>query len=536
MRERKKIDRLFQEKFKDFEALPPLDAWKNIEARLDEKKKRRIIPFWFRISGVAAILLIGLFIGKNLFLTNEIESRNPVTNSNTNPKSNSTNEKGNTIPLIKKSDEAVVVNENYNSLKTNKNSVPTNTNIQNQEHKKSDIKTDKLYKSPENNRIISNNSNTLVKTERHPFSNTKEQKLAQNNAKKRVPNFEKNNLNDHSTLVISENKTTADKVNELNLNVDNSKKTNYSQEKTESDNSNELNDRTLVTLKEKSLLNKDDLHVTNDSLSVKNVVKNELEELLKEKESIKQMNTKENRWQLASSVAPIFLGSLSNGSAIDPMFENNSKSYNTTLSYGIGIGYNITNKLTIRSGINKLDMNYDTNNVVFSTSLSSARMQNINSSSVGSNIQLHNGASFTSQANNFSEDGFLPFETSILNQNQGFLRQQIGFVEVPLELTYAIVNKRFGVDFIGGLSTLLLQENNITLVSNEANLYLGKANNINTFNFSTNLGVGVRYRMFKSLHVNVEPMFKYQLNTFRSGSSNFKPYVFGVYSGLRYNF
>lgn len=536
MKETKKIDRLFQEKFKDFEAIPPLDAWKNIEAKLDEKKKRRIIPFWFRISGVAALLLLGLFVGKNLFLTKGIESKNPVTNSKTSTESNQRNEKGNTIQLNNKSNEEVVVNENNTSVETNKNSISTNANMQYPEDKKSPTKKFKIDKTLKNNTVVSSNPNKLKKTKGYHFSNFKDEKASPNNSKTRIAAFEKNILNDKSAQVITENKTITEIDNENSLAKNGTLKDNPDQEKSENSSLNKLNDRTLVTIKEATLINKDDLHKTSDSLSDKKLVNNELEELLKEKESNKQKNTKENRWQLASTVAPIFLGSSANGSAIDPMFENNSKSYNTTLSYGIGIGYNLTNKLTIRSGINKLDMSYDTNNVVFSTSLSSARMQNINPSSVGSNIQLHNGASFTSQANAMSEDGLLPFEASILNQNQGFLRQQIGFVEVPLELTYAIVNKRFGIDFIGGLSTLLLQENDITLVSNEANLYLGEANNINTFHFSTNLGVGVSYRIYKAFYINVEPMFKYQLNTFRSGNSNFKPYLFGVYSGLRYNF
>ena len=46
MKEQKNIERLFQEKFKDFEALPPQDTWNTIASRLNEKKKKkRVIPF-----------------------------------------------------------------------------------------------------------------------------------------------------------------------------------------------------------------------------------------------------------------------------------------------------------------------------------------------------------------------------------------------------------------------------------------------------------------------------------------------------------
>jgi len=56
MSERKNIDKLFQEKFKDFEAEPSAEMWPRIEAKLKEKKDRKIIPFWWKLSGVAAAL------------------------------------------------------------------------------------------------------------------------------------------------------------------------------------------------------------------------------------------------------------------------------------------------------------------------------------------------------------------------------------------------------------------------------------------------------------------------------------------------
>ncbi len=64
MKDNKNIERLFQEKFKDFEALPPQDSWNIIANRLNEKKKKkRIVPIWFQFSGIAAsLLLIGSLI------------------------------------------------------------------------------------------------------------------------------------------------------------------------------------------------------------------------------------------------------------------------------------------------------------------------------------------------------------------------------------------------------------------------------------------------------------------------------------------
>ena len=73
MSDKKHIDRLFQERFKDFEATPSDAVWENIEAELNKKKKkRRIIPLWWRYAGIAALLVLLLTIG-GLFLNSSEE-------------------------------------------------------------------------------------------------------------------------------------------------------------------------------------------------------------------------------------------------------------------------------------------------------------------------------------------------------------------------------------------------------------------------------------------------------------------------------
>jgi hypothetical protein len=59
MSDKKHIDRLFQEKLKNFEATPNDAVWDSIENTLHQKKrKRRVIPLWWQIAGVAAILTL----------------------------------------------------------------------------------------------------------------------------------------------------------------------------------------------------------------------------------------------------------------------------------------------------------------------------------------------------------------------------------------------------------------------------------------------------------------------------------------------
>ena len=60
---KKKLDKLFQEKFKDFSEMPNDKVWHSIETSLDHKKKsRKVIPIWWKLGGVAAVLTIALFV------------------------------------------------------------------------------------------------------------------------------------------------------------------------------------------------------------------------------------------------------------------------------------------------------------------------------------------------------------------------------------------------------------------------------------------------------------------------------------------
>lgn len=75
MEERKHIDRLFQEKFKDFEASPREEVWKNISSRLQEKqRKKRVIPLWYKLASVAAILAFFFSYTTGLFKFNNLKT------------------------------------------------------------------------------------------------------------------------------------------------------------------------------------------------------------------------------------------------------------------------------------------------------------------------------------------------------------------------------------------------------------------------------------------------------------------------------
>jgi len=158
MKEQKNIDRLFQEKFKDFEMAPPEMAWKNIETRLKEKKKkRRVIPFWFKTTGIAASLLLGFYTFMYYNSNDRIESNEKTVETNNGVNDKKINEK-NTNPIINEnsliiSDESIVNDNNNFDKQPNDNLTSKNDS--------------KALESNENNKSLNgNNQNNLVKNKK----------------------------------------------------------------------------------------------------------------------------------------------------------------------------------------------------------------------------------------------------------------------------------------------------------------------------------------------------------------------------------
>ena len=59
---KKKLDELFQDTFSGHNEVPDERVWDSITASLDKKKKKRILPIWWSLSGIAAALVLGLLI------------------------------------------------------------------------------------------------------------------------------------------------------------------------------------------------------------------------------------------------------------------------------------------------------------------------------------------------------------------------------------------------------------------------------------------------------------------------------------------
>ncbi|WDO13866.1 hypothetical protein MH928_04000 [Flavobacterium sp. WW92] len=562
MSEKKNLERLFQEKFKDFEATPSPAVWDNIEAELRKKKKRRVIPLWFRLSGVAAILLIGFVIGDGL-INNSSETDNGVVNQE---KNNSNNDGTNELVPMKspvKSNAVVTEAENTDLEKntSSKNESEGTNATQNRPDKSNALERNyvknKAVASQDNTDSNNAKKGTIIKNSTNKSLNKfKNQTLKDNNtglANQEAVN-KKNTQGNTSAIANSGNKensseklfndNTSNKnkalANQENLNGN--EKQLASVEKKQNDNV-QKNDKTIQN---KNLIDKNQNNTSRiafntdafekqkkDSAAVATVEPNPLEELLKEKEKKQQAvtETKVNRWQITSNVAPIYFSSASNGSPIAQQFADNNKSYDKNLSFGVGVNYALNKKWSVRGGINKLTLGYNTNDIVYYAGLSDVNSRGIMASS---NIQESSSAIVIIVEDNTATN-LVSFD-DVPGKKAGHLNQTMGYVEVPVELSYKLIDNKFGIELIGGMSTLFLNENSLSVVSPGMTTSIGKASNLNDVSFTSNIGIGFKYKFWKSFEANVEPKLKYQINTFSENAGGFKPYFIGLYSGISFNF
>jgi len=272
------------------------------------------------------------------------------------------------------------------------------------------------------------------------------------------------------------------------------------------------------SIEDKYVVDKDDFL---DNINESRSIADRMDEI---PEKINTRNTIDKKWSVGPTVAPVYYNSLQNGSPLNDDLTNNSKSSDNALSIGVKVNYQISNKFFIQSGVNKVELAYNTQDVNAVISSSKSAFNNINTDKPGVILTPVNKSAGSS--------------SNELNKSSvsGELNQSIEYFELPIEMKYNLYDKKIGLNLVGGFSTLILSNNSVSMITPNSVTDLGGANNLNDVNFSGNVGVDLDYKISKSWYLNVAPMFKYQFNTYSGNSGNFRPYYFGLYSGLNYKF
>ncbi len=533
MNNKKNIDRLFQEKFKDFEVAPNDAVWNRISESLpNKKKKRRVIALWWQIGGVAAVIALLLTVGVSVFNSDDNNNQQfPIVNTEDkdngakdNNVDSSTNDKQDELNYNKidklefvgsDTDKESILDETENSNSTTpkqggvSNPLTTSNKAQSNAVANTTNKNEKVQPSQK-----LNNLKTILKKETTT-------KVAEN-----TKNTEKTSKQSEETKLASESELKL----EFEKTIDNNKTA------TVDSSTPNKTDSESAKAKNSELKNTDGTDI--ETAFVEDPIKESILEAIAEKESepINEKEEKENRWSIMPNVAPVYYSSFGKGSSIDQQFNENSKSSDINMSYGIAGSYAISKKLKVRAGINRVNLNQLTSGVYAITSPNPSPSSSFTVLGEAPqkyvNITLNNNAQSVSLMSTKTMVSAADFSS----QKVGNIDQRLGFIEVPLELEYRVLDKKFGINIIGGFSTFFLNENELYADIEGASTLIGEANNINSTSYSANFGLGLDYSLSKQWNINLEPQFKYQLNTFNNTSGNYRPFFVGVYTGLSFKF
>ena len=497
---KKNLDKLFQEKLKDYRESPDERVWQSIQNSLDQKKKsRRVIPIWWKLGGAAAVLLIALL------LINPFDSPEVDGSIITDTKDIQTQENNEKI-------------DQENQL-IEQDAIPEGSVVQTEQEDLEDSSTSDVVPSTTSDSELTPSPEAYSSNEesRETYDGVKEEGIQTISDQPAVDKM----INPQEAVVVDqeEEKTAIDvkKASEALI------AENIKQQEPEKPSESQFDETAVVEESAKQ---------EEIDESAKKSIFDEIKKQEEEKEALAEVSSP--KWSVGPSIAPVYFSSFGEGSPIHSNFVANSKSGNVNLSYGVAVAYELTEKLSVRSGLHRVDYGYNTDDITFSSSLvasTSTQITNINYTNTSRNLVVE------SNSNPVPSQEFVANDIIAQSPSRsGRMVQEFGYVEVPMELNYSLLDRKLNIDVIGGVSSLFLVNNNVTLESEGSSTEMGEANNLNDVNFSTNVGLGLNYELTDKMKVHLEPMFKYQLNTFSETEGNFQPYSLGIYTGMSFKF
>ncbi len=527
MKNKKHIDELFKDSFQNFEATPSPRVWEQIQTQLNKKKKdRKVIPIWWKLGGVAALLALLLTVGNSVFNSHLTEEPALSSEEAVEPFETTTQ------PEKSLQEDAI-----YNTtVATEDLSGMEKSNVENVSEKE----TTEEVVNKKNQLLQQQKSNNAVAAETTVKAISGKESLTTNKtaAQERIVN---NNTTQQDAVAVTSEVKSNKRTDQIDRNNDNtaidaqtgiaSQQNNEIKNPTNSDGDLIKKELGLEETTKIDALAETPLEEATESPNKKSF----LEEIAKQnaEEEVIPKEQPLERWAIAPNVAPVYYNSLNGGSSIDPMFKDNSQSGDVNLSYGIQVSYQVNKRLSVRSGVSNVNVGYTTGGLELANSSEDIALSALdynNSGRVLTAFDKGTVAQLTPFDENFDDI------TPKAGGSDAELSQRIQYYEVPLELKYALLDKKIGIHFIGGLSTLFLGTNEVSVQAGSVDEVIGEANNLSDVSFSTNIGLGFDYKLSKKFTFNLEPMFKYQLNTYTDSSIDFRPYTLGVYTGLSFKF
>ncbi len=252
----------------------------------------------------------------------------------------------------------------------------------------------------------------------------------------------------------------------------------------------------------------------------------------------------DGRWSLKAEFAPVFNNQAQNSRPVVELVSNgaqNSKPQETisenTFSGGMVAGYKVGRRLIIKSGLVYNNIRQTTRNIDYMgvNNFFNVPGNSTIASTPAGQVSLKKMGNVSREATvmNFSYQ----LDNIVTNPVNNELKQDIEFIEIPLQATYKLIDSKFSAGITGGISTNILIGNSAILSENGEKISAGETANMRNVVYSSAVGIEMGYELTNRITLTVEPRLKHFINSLSTSKSvNYKPYQVGIVTGLTYSF
>jgi hypothetical protein len=221
--------------------------------------------------------------------------------------------------------------------------------------------------------------------------------------------------------------------------------------------------------------------------------------------------------------------------------ERSRPSYST----GVTVGYRISDRLTIQSGIGMASVGQTISDVNVYAGLSdfyavkSSYLYSVETSSgtiLAGNTDLYLTDS-RDRVGTLVQGNLADPSKYELTQVGSEIQQVFRYLEMPVVLRYKVIDRKLGLNLSGGVAYGLLVDNAAYTGEGSDLIRVGHTEGINMHSISSQLGLGMEYDLSRKITFNLEPVFRYYMTPL-SGitGSPYKPYSLGFWSGFSFKF
>jgi hypothetical protein len=214
-------------------------------------------------------------------------------------------------------------------------------------------------------------------------------------------------------------------------------------------------------------------------------------------------------------------------------------------STGVTVGYKISDRLTIQSGIGMASIGQTISDVNVYAGLSD--FYAVKSSYLYS-VETASGTILAGNTDLYLTDSRDRVGTLVqgnladpskyeLTQVGSDIQQVFRYLEMPVVLRYKVIDRKLGLNLSGGVAYGLLIDNAAYTGEGSDLIRVGHTEGINLHNISSQLGLGMEYSLTRKITFNLEPVFRYYMTPLSDISGSlYKPYSLGFWSGFSLKF